>query len=797
MTRNSLAKVAYNIGLYCWIVAIVVAYCCGLRWPSAILAVAGCAALVFRLAWDPEFRMRSAPMPIDYILIMIWLIELGGLTRSVYYRNTLQSFIDLSTLISVYYIVRLSISSRLHHVGIWLVGTTAGLLLSVVTIGQTIYFHVILTSYSLGNTSNLRAVFSVPVSGGSASEKLSVLLALLPFPILVAVEFWRKNRGVSILGAVSAFTLAVSSLLTLSRGMYLAVGVFTAVLMTLLLRYSSMSWRRIAVTATLLTVSVCLAILPWQRAVVTTALMGRTSVQVRSAEGRADLWRMYATVSKARPAFGVGRGNLGLIPVHLDDRNPAEGFVYASAFNTAITLLVESGAVGLGCYLMLLAWFLISALRYLRDGMEELDLLEMSLCLAAIVSVCLRDMTACSILTQPMTALLLCILAAMASRRPVRSAREPICAIDRLSMAKAPGVVSSCLAVLFFTTMCVLAWQAFRFERAETRYADCASAVMQGHHELAKAAIEDAVNLDSRNALYIAARGLVNANALDAVPFSWPIAELPRRLSLDVLRSLRSSAADYESVIRLNSADALAWHNLGWLYYFLGKREQALAAVQRSASLDETDWTAQVSLGLQLEAGGCMTEALAAFQRALMLNPQLVETRFFAELRQRHPNSASEILSGALAMLERGITATHSPILAAKAGKLALVKGELELAAANLEFATRQMPLLYRAWVNLASVYTLRGKEDEAKRCHSIAELINPVDTETRERRGEYRSSSDSSKSGQRGLDDSHPRKVQHFGQFSDRNVRLSREYLLDPMINNNVVPGSLLSYAQ
>jgi O-antigen ligase len=415
MTRNDAADIAYDIGLYCWIVAMIAAYGFGLG-RSTLLGAAGCLVLVLRIVSDAQFRKRAVLLPIDFLILAVWLTAAISLARSIYCWNTLESFIGTSTLISVYYVIRLSITSRLHHVRLWLVGAVLGLFLALATVVETVITHIIVASYHLGNASNLRTMFYVPVVGGSGTEKLSVLLALLPFPFLVAVEFLRKNWGVSVLGMVSAFMLLVSVALTLSRGMYLAVGIFFVVLITLLMCYSAIPRQRIVLAIALLIVSAAIAIIPWQRAVVTTALMSRTFMQVRSTQGRVDLWKMYLAASKMHPVLGVGGGNLGLLPVHLDDRDPAEGYVSASAFNTAIMLLVENGAVGLCSYLMLLAWFIVSALQYVRSGLEELDLLEMSLCLAAILSLCIRDLTTCTILTQPMTALLVCILAAMASR---------------------------------------------------------------------------------------------------------------------------------------------------------------------------------------------------------------------------------------------------------------------------------------------------------------------------------------------------------------------------------------------
>ena len=393
---------------------------------TTLLAAAGCLVLVLRMVFDARFRKRAVLLPIDFLILAVWLAEAINLARSIYYWNTLQSFIGTTALISFYYVLRFSISSRLQHVGLWLVGAALGLFLALATVVETVYTHIILASYHLGNVSNLRAMFDVPVSGGSGTERLSVLLALLPFPILVAVKFLGKNWGISVLGMASSLMLLVSIALTLSRGMYLAAGIFFAVLITLLLRYSAIPRQRIALTMAIFIGSAAMAVIPLQRAVVTTALMSRTSTQVRSTQGRLDLWKMYLADSKTHPALGVGRGNLGLLPVHLDDRDPAEGYVVASAFNTAIMLLVEEGAVGLCIYLLLLACFVAGTLRYLRRGLDELDLLEMSLSLAAILSLCIRDLTTCTILTQPMTALLVCILAAMASRGIEGSDAHPL-----------------------------------------------------------------------------------------------------------------------------------------------------------------------------------------------------------------------------------------------------------------------------------------------------------------------------------------------------------------------------------
>lgn len=363
-------------------------------------------------------------------------------------------------------------------------------------------------------------------------------------------------------------------------------------------------------------------------------------------------------------------------------------------------------------------------------------------------------------------------------------------------MIKLLHAAISSIAAIFVAALCLLAWKSIQMEQAETRYQDCATALRHGDYKLAKAAIDDAVNLSNGDALYIEARGLAGARALDDAPFSWPIDDRLRNLSPGQQESLKSSVADYESVIRLNSADALAWHNLGWLYFYLGDRERALAALRRSASLDATDWITQVSLGLQLEFSGRMTEAFEAYQEALILNPHLLDAQFFVELQQRHPDLAATIAMQALAMLQRDYIATHLPILAAKAGKLALFKGDLALAQADLEFATQQSPTLYRAWMNLASVYSRRGNRSEAKRCYGIAQLLNPLDIEVKQRRGEFNDAPGNSRDNQSNVN-AHQQGLAYLGQFSDENNRLSDEYLHNPetIINNNFVPGRLLPY--
>ena len=83
------------------------------------------------------------------------------------------------------------------------------------------------------------------------------------------------------------------------------------------------------------------------------AYTARQTSQVRSTQGRLEIWKRSADVFRAAPLWGVGSGNAPLFLT--GSANPEETTGFASrTFSLPVQLLTEKGIVGTGLYVALL-----------------------------------------------------------------------------------------------------------------------------------------------------------------------------------------------------------------------------------------------------------------------------------------------------------------------------------------------------------------------------------------------------------------------------------------------------------
>ncbi|HZJ08418.1 MAG TPA: tetratricopeptide repeat protein, partial [Trueperaceae bacterium] len=85
----------------------------------------------------------------------------------------------------------------------------------------------------------------------------------------------------------------------------------------------------------------------------------------------------------------------------------------------------------------------------------------------------------------------------------------------------------------------------------------------------------------------------------------------------------RSAAEVLAVAIELAPESGLYWTNLGWAYYLLGSLELSEEASNTALSLDGSQEVAAYNLGLVMVVTGRLEEAMAAYQRALRLDPEV------------------------------------------------------------------------------------------------------------------------------------------------------------------------------
>ena len=277
-----------------------------------------------------------------------------------------------------------------------------------------------------------------------------------------------------------------------------------------------------------------------------------------------------------------------------------------------------------------------------------------------------------------------------------------------------------------------------REQQAASAFQQFGRRLEQKQFSAASRDVERAVGLSPGNAYYLANRGLLLVRMLrgkfDAAAF------LEDRLAFvnDDLRQIEAAAQYYEKALALNPLDDSFQHNLGWLYSFLRKREQALRCFQRAVSIDGSVALYHLSLGLAYEQRGDKELADGEYLLAVRLSPATLDSRFFHDLQERSPGAAGRVIAESISHLEEELRRSPSPVVKGKLGKLYLQVNSLGAASAMLKQATTELPNLSRPWYNLGTIYETQGDDTTAKACYEKAVFLDGGDVSAWWRLGNY-----------------------------------------------------------
>jgi len=325
--------------------------------------------------------------------------------------------------------------------------------------------------------------------------------------------------------------------------------------------------------------------------------------------------------------------------------------------------------------------------------------------------------------------------------------------------------------------------------RAEIALRSSINSINQGEFQRARQQLGAALQLDPNNAHYHSHLAILQERTLGRgiEPFT------PERPTFDEdqLKHLRAAVQSYETTLRLNPSDDAAYHNLGWLNWFMGQNEQAIECVQKAIELDGTSYLYHISLGLLRELREDKAAAFSQYGTALYLSPGLLDSRFFRDLRRRWPEEVEGLIASTTLKLEAKLRDRFDPLVAAKLGRLYMQR-QPDRALALLDAATRALPNLSRPWANLGRLYQLHGDKSWMRECYEKSVFIDGSDTLSWYRLGGYyeelNRTQDAARCYERAVNISLNPDSSHSGRV--RRIYLSRYTLFD-----DVIPRGLLSY--
>lgn len=658
---------------------------------------------------------RARLNELDYAVLFVALAELVVYAASTYRENSFYPLTEVLFLLLFYYLVRLNLRHAYQRLSLYVFVTLWGVFLAAVAAYWFLPLYGRIRSLGFTDITDFRNYIYVlnPV-GVSIGEWVTVLFMMLPFPVALCVGL-RRPRAARWLALAAVVAVVCAVAVTFVRGAYMGLGAFFLFASALFYYYGLFPLKRILLFNALAVCLTAVCLLPLARPVTTTLAVLKTTSQVRSLEGRKNIWRDSLEIIKRHPFFGVGSQNFVMQYAGYKGQRPDSAFAQRP-FNYLLQIIVEKGLLGLVAYgLLLVCFYRVSHRKVRLLGDDTLQKSVVICLMAAYAAVIVRDFSDSSILSNRGVGVLLWFGFAHnaglggASPRPEEAPR-------------ARGLSPRLAALAALLLLAGAHYKYVGLQAAEESFYAFTQQASRGDFDSARASIEAAVAGSPDNAHYLSNAALLRERLLRR-PFDFASFAAPA-LGAEERGHVEAGIQLYRCVLELNPYDDHASHNLGWLYWLAGRRAEALEHLGRANALESDFPLYRVSLGLVREYGGETAAADEEYALALRGSPSVADSPFFTELRGRSPERAERLVAGAVSYFEeqvrRGVGGAAAK---AKLGKLYLASHP-ERATRLLEEAAADLPSLSRPWANLGQLYEQGGDEARAERSYRKALFI-------------------------------------------------------------------------
>ena len=340
----------------------------------------------------------------DIGLFAVVVVEAISYAESSYRPNSLLSLGEVSFLFLFYCLVRSGMHADFQRVAIFGFLSLLGFWISSRALYSFYLHYRRLSALGFTDLTNFKHLFGmVGPDGYSTGERITTLLLLLPFPLMLVFRF-RKHRARWLL-AVPVITMVAALCMTFSRGIYVSIGAFAVVADVMFWRFRLMRSKTIFIWNAIVLSTVLIVLAPVAKSVLKTAAVVSTQSQVRSIEGRVDIWRQSIELARRHPLYGFGAYNFPMRYASYSEEHPS--FVTGS-YDYFLQILLERGILGLTAYLavfLVFFWFCYrtSKQRDMGELQAAIVILSAAGCIAALV----RDITFSSMLINKGAAVLM------------------------------------------------------------------------------------------------------------------------------------------------------------------------------------------------------------------------------------------------------------------------------------------------------------------------------------------------------------------------------------------------------
>lgn len=495
--------------------------------------------------------------------------------------------------------------------------------------------------------------------GFLSNEWVTILLCFLPFPIIGLLLLWRKP----LIRYIFLFILSLlifNILVSFSRAGILSLFLFI-ILSNFFIAYNRLfPIKKILFSNFVLLLMLLLFVFCFTESICSS--VQQTHSHQRSAEGRLKQWEYTVGKIDNTPYLGIGSKNYSLLaasPQQMDLQYSFTGRIN----NTYIQLLIEKGWVGFFIWASVVIILIFSLFRQIKNKKNKLAKTIDYILLSAIFAILFRELFFSSLLYN--SGLLLFFFTLFFFNYKKNE--------NNLEIRE---FVTVAISILFVSSSLY-----FYFK-----------------------------NSDNDNSLKYAEQGLISERSINTQISFNSLINKSYYIKTEQ-EAIASSIQFYEEACRLSPSDAMFRHNLGWLYWMNQRPDLAYIYMSKAIKLDPNIALYHISKGLIIESKN-IEEAFESYMRAILLSPDLIDSSFFQELRERRPLRTSELLTMIYNKLEELQSSHYSSIIDAKSGKLLLSSGKSDQAYERLSHVTQIHPNLSRPWFYLGLIEHKKGNFD-------------------------------------------------------------------------------------
>lgn len=280
------------------------------------------------------------------------------------------------------------------------------------------------------------------------------------------------------------------------------------------------------------------------------------------------------------------------------------------------------------------------------------------------------------------------------------------------------------IALALASVVLVLSLVVGDYDRADSNLKTFYGQILAADFTGARKSIDEAIRLWPGNARYYTWSGY---RASQKLPPQCPrcFRGMDSAMSGADQQSARRAIEEYQHALRLNSRDAVAYHNLAWLEHLLGEDTAAEKHWREATQIDPDNAVFHLSYGMFLEEIGKAQAGREEYEAAIELSPSIVDSPFFVRYKYRNPEAANLIVADCVAKIEGRLGRGRDPILEARLGKLYQYSTNWARSVELLQDAANQLPNLALVWFNLGEAYAEQGNTTQAMDCYRKASFID------------------------------------------------------------------------